>query len=326
MLRLRGVDLNLLVVFQELYLCRNTGQVAEKLGITQPAVSNCLARLRKQLNDELFQRAPHGLSPTPYADKIAGAIGPALAALDVGLGGVQHFNAHTSDRKFRIAMSEMLEAEILPSLYRHLRVAAPGVSISSVGERESQLKRELEEGDVDLAIGFFPQLQAGFYQRGLIEEPYVCVLRAGHPMLDGDITVERLAQFDHLIVEAKSSGHANIEHSLRAAGITHTQELHVPDFLSAPFIVRNSDLIVTLPSRFAQTMSEALGLEVIPHPVKINPSWVRLFWHGRFHRDQGLQWLRQTLVELCGSNYPKGLVESGEFSIQPYASSAGGKV
>lgn len=304
MLRLRGVDLNLLVVFQQLYEFRNTGQVAEKLGITQPAVSNCLARLRKQLNDELFERTPQGMAPTPYAEMIAEIIGTGLATLESGLGVIDNFDPSSSDRTFRIAMSEMMETDLLPILYYQLKRIAPKVRIQSVGMREAQLKVDLEEGDVDLAVGFFPQLQAGFYQRGLMEEPYVCLMREGHPMLKGENSVERLALFDHLIVDAKSSGHSHIEQSLLDAGIVHTREFHVPHFLSAPFIVRDSDLIVTLPKRFAEIVAAPLGLAILPHPVDISPGWVRLFWHKRYHRDQGLMWLRQLLVDLRGQNAP----------------------
>lgn len=298
-LRLRDVDLNLLVVFQLLYEHRNTSLVAQKLGISQPAVSNCLARLRKQLQDELFERSAHGLSPTPYADKISAAVTSGLATLDVGLGNMQNFDVANSDRTFRLAMSEILEAEVLPRLYQYLKTSAPNICIQSVGERDQSLKHELEAGDIDLAIGFYPQLQAGFYQRGLFEEPYVCLLRTGHPMLAGPLTADRLAEFDHLIVEAKHSGYNDVEAKLRLAGVSHTKELHIPNFLSAPYIVRDSDLIVTLPSRFAQSAASAFGLAVIDHPVCIEPSWVRLFWHKLYHKDQGLLWLRQTLVDLC---------------------------
>lgn len=319
MLRLRGVDLNLLVVFQQLYLHRNTSTVAEKLGITQPAVSNCLARLRKQLNDELFERTPQGMSPTPYADMISEAIGYGLSTLEAGLGVVDNFDPKVSDRTFRLAMSEMTETDVLPLLYQYLKTVAPNVCIQSVGERGAELKTELEEGDVDLAIGFFPQLQAGFYQRGLVEEPYVCLLREGHPMLSGDNTVERLAEYDHLIVDARESGHSHVEQSLRAAGIGHTREVHIPNFLSAPFIVKDSDLVVTLPQRFAHVVAAPFGLHVLEHPVNIEPSWVRLFWHKRFHRDQGLIWLRQCLVDLRSSSAASQAVEQAILRVSSVA-------
>lgn len=302
MLRLRGVDLNLLVVFQLLYELRNTGSVAEKLGVSQPAVSNSLARLRKQLGDELFERSATGLLPTAYADRIADVINIGLSTLDAGLGNLENFDPSASNRTFRVAMSEMLEAEVLPKLYHYFRHHAPGVCIQSVSDLSPALKHDLEEGDVDLAIGFFPQLEAGFYQRGLAEEPYVCLLRDGHPMLTGANTVARLAEYYHLIVEAKNSGHSHVEASLIKAGIDHTREMHVPNFVSAPFIVRDSDLIVTLPKGFAEAVAPALGLVVLEHPVDIEPSWLRVFWHKRYHRDPGLIWLRQVIVNLHSHN------------------------
>jgi len=302
MWRLRSVDLNLLVVFQLLYEIRNTSAVAEKLGVTQPAVSNSLARLRKQLNDDLFERSAQGLAPTAYADKIAGIISSSLAMLELGLGNLEIFDPKSSQRTFRIAMSPMLEVELLPSLYTFLRLHAPGVGIISVGEGGTALKHDLEEGDIDLALGYYPQLQAGFYQRGFLEESYVCVMRDGHPMLDGPNSIERLAQFDHLIIEAKNSGHHHVEACLRRAGVAHTRELHVPSFVSAPFIVRDSDLIVTLPHKFAETVSSALGLKIIEHPVPIDPCWVRMFWHRRYHRDPGLDWIRHVIADLRGGS------------------------
>ncbi|HSG02864.1 MAG TPA: LysR family transcriptional regulator [Marinobacterium sp.] len=300
MLRLRGVDLNLLVVFRLLYEHRNTGVVADKLGITQPAVSNCLARLRKQLKDELFERTQTGLTPTPYADRIFEVVQFGLMKLEEGLGETEKFDPRTSDRIFTVAMSEMKEAEILPSLYSYICKHAPNVGIKCIGDVGLELKTGLESGEIDLAIGYFPQLQAGFYQRRLYEEPYVCLLRTDHQMLNGPLTPHRLAGFDHLIIEAPSTGHSHVEKMLREAGIFHTRGIHIPNFLSAPYIVRESDLIVSLPQRFALMAANALGLATIPHPVLIEPSWVRLFWHRRFHKDEGLAWLRGVMVELRG--------------------------
>lgn len=298
MQRLRGIDLNLLVVFQLLYELRHTGQVAERLGITQPAVSNALARLRKQLSDELFERTPAGLSPTPYADRIIDVVQTGLFSLETGLSAPENFDPRVSTRTFRIAISGLEQIQILPSLLSHLELNAPNLKIQTVCGSSGSLKADLEQGDIDLAIGFFPQLQAGFYQRRLYEEVYLCLMRRDHPMLQGANTTQRLASFKHLIVEAAESGHAHVERVLRDAGVLDTRRLHVPSFMSAPFIVRDSDFIATLPERFAQVAAAGGEVVATPHPVRIEPSWVSLFWHRRFHRDEGLCWLRQTIADL----------------------------
>lgn len=302
MQRLRGVDLNLLIIFQLLYQLRNTGQVADRLGITQPAVSNALARLRKQLNDELFERTPSGFSPTPFSERIFDVVNSGLSTLETGLSNNETFDPSTSGRTFRIAMSELDEIQILPPLLRYLHQYAPNLSIQSVGDTDLNLKTKLEEGDVDIAIGFFPQLQAGFYQRGLYEEPYLCVMRDRHPMMNAEFSIRRLASYQHLIVDAPESGHSHVESVLRDAGVFKTNSLHIPSFMTAPFLVKESDLIATLPARFASLSARRLGLSVMKHPVLIEPSWGRIFWHKRFHKDLGICWLRDVIVEAFKSS------------------------
>lgn len=298
MLRLQDIDLNLLIVFQMMYRERKTGTVAEQLGLSQPAVSNALARLRKVLNDELFERTARGMRPTPYADNIAESVGYALSTLQDGLNFEERFDPASSDRSFCISMTDLGEMYLLPKLISHLETHAPNITISTVRDTGRPLKEEMESGAVDLAIGLLPQLEAGFYQRRLFDQQYVCLMRKGHPLAKGELTPERFSQAQHIVIEARGTGHGRVEAQLKRSGITRIARLHLPYFMSAPYIIAETDLVATVTEKLALQTCERLGLVAHPHPVDIPPAQINLFWHRRFHQDTGNIWLRNLLFQL----------------------------
>jgi len=295
MIRLQDIDLNLLIVFQLMYRERKTGVVAEQLGLSQPAVSNALARLRKVLNDELFERTARGMKPTPYADNIAESIGYALSTLQDGLNYEERFDPATSDRSFRVSMTDLGEMYLLPKLMSHMAIHAPRVSITTVRDSGRSLKEDMEAGSVDLAVGLLPQLEAGFYQRRLFDQQYVCLMRRDHPLAEGELTLERFSQAQHIVIEALGTGHGRVEKQLKRSGIDRIVRLHLPHFMSAPYIVAETDLIATVTEKLALQTAEKLNLIAHPHPVDIPPAQINLFWHRRFHQDTGNIWLRNLL-------------------------------
>ena len=169
-MNLRDIDLNLLVVFNQLLVERRVSKVAEKLGLTQPAVSNALARLRKLLGDELFLRTPRGMQPTPFADELAEPVAYALGMIHGALNQRSSFEPATSQRSFTIGMTDIGEIYFLPKLMDELARLAPGVSVSTVRNAAVNLKDEMEAGHVDLALGLLPQLKGGFFQRRLFRQ------------------------------------------------------------------------------------------------------------------------------------------------------------
>ncbi len=298
MIRLQDIDLNLLVVFQLMYRERKTGLVAEQLGLTQPAVSNALARLRLALNDELFERTARGMRPTPFADNIAESVGYALSTLQDGLNYQERFDPLSSDRSFCINMTDLGEIYMLPRLMAYLAEHAPNISVSTIRDRGQSLKEELESGSVDLAIGLLPQLEAGFYQRRLFEQDYVCLMREGHPYAEEHFTLESFSESEHIIIEAQDTGHGRVEKLLAKSGLLRVSKLKLPHFISAPYIVAKTDLIATVTEKLALQTSENLGLIVKPHPVDIPPAQINMFWHRRYHQDTGNIWFRNLIFEL----------------------------
>ncbi len=292
------LDLNLLDVFNHLLQERRVSRVALKLGVSQPAVSNALARLRKLLGDELFVRTPAGMVPTPYAEKLGHTVGQALGLIRTALQEPRHFEPATSERTFTVGMSDIGEIYFLPRLLAHLRKAAPGVRLSTVRDTAVQLKDELAQGRLDLAIGLLPELQAGFFQQRLFTQRYVCLFRQGHKLAGGPLGLKEFSAAEHVVVVSSGTGHHEVDELLQALGIARDVRLSVPHFVAIGHILQTSELMATVPERLAQCMTEPFGLHIAPHPAPLPEAAIHAFWHARFHGDAANQWLRGLFFEL----------------------------
>lgn len=299
MLNLRDIDLNLLVVFHELYKERRVAAVAESLGLTQPAVSNALSRLRRMLGDELFLRTGRGMEPTPYASQLAEPIAGALATIRDTLERELEFDPAASKRKFTIAMTDLGEIHFLPRLMRRLAEVAPGVTISTVRNTSVVLSDELESGRVDLAFGLLPQLKAGFFQRLLFRQRYVCLFRKGHPLDKDSMTLEDFESAQHVVVVAAGTGHATVNDAIERRTPRRNVRLSVPHFIALGHILASTDLIATVPERYVRESMAPFNLTYLPLPVPVPEFDVNLFWHARFHKEPGNQWLRSLMAELA---------------------------
>ncbi|MCX7258142.1 MAG: LysR family transcriptional regulator [Polaromonas sp.] len=295
---LRDIDLNLLVVFNQLLLDRSVSTAAEKLNLTQPAVSNALKRLRAALKDELFLRTSRGMEPTPYALYLAEPVIYALNALQTALTTRDSFDPNTSARNFQLAMTDIGEMYFMPPLMVALSKMAPHVRVSTVRPNTGNLKEDMESGTVDLALGLLPNLQTGFFQRRLFHHQYVCVFRQGHPLAKSPMTLAQFTQLDHVGVVSANTGHGEVDGFLARAGIQRKVRLVVPHFIAVGHILQTTDLIATLPERFAQRCEAPFGLVSSPHPARIPDIAINLFWHAKFNRDPASLWMRQLLVEL----------------------------
>ncbi|SDM92705.1 LysR family transcriptional regulator [Vreelandella arcis] len=296
--KLANIDLNLLVVFDLLYQEQNTQRVALRLGITQPAVSHALKRLRHLLEDELFERTSQGLQPTPRASRLHPGIADALVRMNDTLNLCDDFNPAKSDRTFHLNMTDIGEIVFLPRLLQHLSQHAPDVSLNTVRSHHNDLKHEMEEGEIDLAVGLIPQLGAGFYQQRLFVQRYVCLMRADHPLASGDFSLEDFRAAHHAVVVAQGTGHGIIEEQLAHAGVVRPVRLTLPHFAAVPYIVSSSDLIVTVTKKLAEATCQRFGLIAREHPLAFPEIPINLFWHRRFHQDPGNRWLRGLMFEM----------------------------
>lgn len=301
-LELRELDLNLLLVFDRMLALKRVSAVAQALGLSQPAVSNSLARLRKALGDELFVRSAHGMAPTPFAQQLAEPVTHAMAALHGAVNRERSFDAATSQRSFTLAMTDIGEIYFAPRLMELLSRTAPGVTLSTVRNTAINLGEAMEGGTVDLAIGLLPQLQAGFFQRRLFMQRYVCLLRAAHPLAaKARLSLKDFCAAEHLLVQAAGTGHGQADEVMKAQGIARRVRLAVPHFVALGHLLQSSDMIATVPEKLAQSLSEPFGLVWRTHPVALPQIAINCFWHGRFHRDAGNQWLRALVFESFGA-------------------------
>lgn len=294
------LDLNLLAVFQEVYRERQISGAARRLGLTQSAVSNALARLRRAFEDELFVRTGRGMQPTPFAEQVAGPVGAAMAQVALALNQRSQFDPATSARRFVLAMTDVGEVHFMPALIERCRAVAPHVQISSVRAGSVALKEELETGRVDLAIGPFDNISEALYQRLLFRQPYVSMFRKGHPLSRGKVTLARFARAEHLLVDATDSPYDRINQLLEQAGVGQSTRFRVPHFTAVPYIVSASELVVTVPQKLAERAARPFGLHWIVPPLELPELQTNLFWHRRFNQDPGNQWLRALVVAVFG--------------------------
>jgi DNA-binding transcriptional LysR family regulator len=297
-MNLRDLDLNLLVVFNQLLLDRSVSVAADKLGLTQPAISNALKRLRTVLNDELFLRTSRGMEPTPYALHLAEPVVYALNTLQSALIHRDSFDPASSQRTFNLAMTDIGEIYFMPPLMEALAKRAPGIRINTVRPHRGNLKEDMESGTVDLAVGPLPDLQTSFFQRRLFRHRYVCMFRKGHPTAKSPMSLQQFTELEHVGVVPENTGHTDVDGLLDKAGIKRLIRLKVPHFIAVGAILQSTNLIATVPQRFAERVQDAFGLETSPHPARLPDIAINLFWHAKFNRDPASLWLRQLLVEL----------------------------
>jgi DNA-binding transcriptional LysR family regulator len=273
-------------------------RVAHKLGVSQPAVSNSLARLRKLLEDELFVRTSRGMEPTPYAAQLGQSVGQALELIRTALHKRSHFEPGTSERTFTVGMTDIGEIYFLPSLLAHLGRVAPGVRLSTVRNTAATLKEDLADGRVDLAIGLLPELQAGFFQQRLFSQRYVCLMRRDHALAQRRLSLKDFSAAGHVVVVASGTGHHEADDWMAQRGIRRDVRLVVPHFVAIGHILQSSDLIATVPERLAQRMTGPFGLVSVKHPAPLPQAAIHVFWHARFQRDPANQWMRGCFFDL----------------------------
>jgi DNA-binding transcriptional LysR family regulator len=295
---LRQLDVPLLQLFDTIYKIRNLTLAAERLCLSQPAVSRGLARLREVYGDQLFVRQPGGLAATPFAETLVEPLAFALDTLQSTLQKTE-FDATTSRRVFKIAMSDIGERLFLPVLSQHLTQQAPGVGIQVVAPTLEDLRSGLASGEVDLAVGFFANMGKQFHHQRLFRERFIYVARQGHPVVKGSLTVALQASLPHVISGSATSSHASVvRRALATPELNAPVAMQVQSFLSVAPIVASTDLIAALPSNLARVTAKHMRLQLIEPPLPLPSFEVVQNWHQRFHRDAASTWLRQVFLSL----------------------------
>jgi DNA-binding transcriptional LysR family regulator len=297
MIDIAHIDLNLLVVFHETFQLRNVSQVAKRLGLSQPTVSNALSRLRKTCGDELFVRTGQGMQPTPYGQRISEPIAYALSNVAQALNEEERFDPAISQRRFVIAMTDAGEIHFMPAVMDLCRRIAPHISISSVRANAINWQQEIETGHIDLAIGAFADVGEGLYHRKLFSQNYVTMFRRGHHFSEGPVDMKSFLAAKHLLVTSRESPYDQINARLEKAGIARSVNFTVPHFTAVPYIISTTDMVVTVPKKLAEQACVPFALAFIVPPLRLPTLHTNILWHRRYNQDKGNQWLRELIAE-----------------------------
>ncbi|MBB1593343.1 LysR family transcriptional regulator [Achromobacter sp. UMC46] len=275
---------------------RSVTRAAQRLNLTQPAVSYALARLRERFDDPLFVRTATGMQPTPIAFALADPIERGMNSFAEAVNLRRRFDPATSTRRFRLSMSDIGEMVFLPLLMERVHALAPRLQVEVLEIALEQLPQALKDGEVDLAIGNLAGLGRHTCHADLFSERYACMGRRGHPVLSAGLTRGQFKRLDHILVAARASAHRLLDDVLGEAGLHRQPYLTLPHFSAAAEIVRRTDLTVTLPYRAAIWFNRDDAFEIRPLPITLPPLCVTVHWHARFESDPGTMWLRH-LVE-----------------------------
>ena len=293
----KAPDLNLLPIAVALYDELSVSKAARHLGMSQPAVSKALRRLRETFDDALFVRGPSGIMPTPRAHALVRASRPHLQHLQEDLLKGERFDPATSTRPIILGLSDIAEMAFLSSILDHLRGRAPKCPVQTVTAPDAQMGEALERGDVDVAAGYFPALaQRNFRQRRLSKHGFACLMRAGHPLWRSRLTVAAFSAAEHIVVRREGRSQDLLERFVQRRRLRRIAAMYTPNVLSVPFIVMDTPLVATLPyavvTRFASMTSQVVA--ALP-PFDLTYD-LKLHWHRRFDNEPRSSWLREQLA------------------------------
>lgn len=291
------IDNRLLSVFDAIYRTRSVSLAAAELGLGQPAVSVALSKMRQRFGDALFVRTANGMEPTPLGAGLVRPVRDVLDALDVVTGQRMVFDPVSSQRTFRICMADISQLVFLPRLWARLRAAAPLIRIE-VLPLSDRCAAMLEQGEADLAIGFLPQLEAGFHQNVLFSQSFVCLVSQQHPRIGSTLSLAQFEAEAHAAISASGAAPRLIEQTLTRLGIQRRIALDIPSYIGAALVVEHTDLILTIPALLAQTLVGRGALRTLPVPFELPAYDVKLHWHERYHNDAGVRWLRRVIADI----------------------------
>ena len=294
-MNLNKVDLNLFIVFDAIYTEANLTRAGQIVGITQPAVSNALARLRETFNDPLFVRTAQGMVPTPMAQNIIGPVRNALQLLRVSVQESRTFNPLQANKTFRISMTDLTEAVVLPPLFQRLRGLAPNVKIESMLAKRRETTKELAAGRLDFAMDAPLNTDPQVRHVKLLEDRYVCAMRRGHPLAKDKLSVEEYLSLSHIHISSRRSGLGMVDLALGKMGQQRKIALRSQHYMMATQVIQQTDMAVTVPERFARRHD----LYQVPLPVDIPPLETHIYWHESTDQDPANRWMREQMIEIA---------------------------
>lgn len=291
------MDMRLLAIFDEIYKTKSVTRAGQNLDLPQTSVSLALGRLRHQFNDPLFVRTSKGMEPTPHAKELVKPLRQALQILQAATRQQVVFDPARSERQFRISMTDFSHLEFLPLLINRVNELAPSVQIEILRITPDTASL-LESGDSDLAVGFMPELDAGFFQQNLFQQNFACVVRKTHPRIGARMTENLYKRESHVVITAAGTGQDLVEKTLTRQGIQRTIALSLPTLPGLGNLLANTDLVATVPVRVAQTLVRIAQVKLLAPPIAFPSFMIKQHWHERYQHDPANRWLRSQIADL----------------------------
>ena len=292
-------DLNLLPIFVALMEERSVTRAAGRLGMTQPALSNALARLRTTLQDPLFIRARYGVEPTPVALELAPTIAEALARIDDAVLGQQEFDPAQAERLLTIAPNGYAEFVLAPALAARLGAAAPGIRLRLTPYGNDLVETGVVSGTTALALGRIVDPPDNLVVHPLMEDGFACVVRAGHPTVGAALSRAQFERLRHVNVLPPGRLRAGLFEALDRQDLRREVAVSVTNFLAVPEIVAVTDHCATLPRLVCRRLAGDARLRIVPAPVDLGTFPVEMAWHVRYRHDPAHRWLRSLIGEVA---------------------------
>ena len=297
-MKLSDIDLNLFVVFDAIYTEGNLTRAGEIIGITQPAVSNSLSRLRNLFDDPLFVRTAEGMVPTPVAQNIIGSVRQALGLIRCSVQESQSFDAKVSDKRFRVSMTDLNQAIVLPNLFNRIKEMAPGVSVDCYQVHRRDMNIELASGNLDLAIDIPLTPDPQIKQTALFSHPYVCVINKENELVGEKLDVETYLNLRHIHISTRRGGLGHVDLTLGKMGKKRNIALRTKHYMSTPNLVANTNFALTVPKSFAEVLIAAgFSTRYLDLPFEVPNQESFLYWHESTDRDQANIWMRKIIVD-----------------------------
>ncbi|MDE1168249.1 MAG: LysR family transcriptional regulator [Pseudomonas sp.] len=291
------IDSKQLILFDEIYRTQSITRAAERLGLAQPTVSIWLKELRRRFDDTLFVRTGAGMLPTAKADALISIVRQSLESLrsldDKGA----LFDPATCRRTFRLAMNDASHISVLPRILGHLRQQAPLASLNVVALGKDTAQH-LEMAEVDLAIGYSPELGSGVYQQALFSQDFICLVSAQHPRIGNSLSREDFEREAHIAIAQTGSVTSEISGLLAQQDIKRNVVLRVESFMGLNTLIATSDLIATVPRQIGDILALTGATKALECPVKLPAFVLKQHWHARFHEESANRWLRSSTARL----------------------------
>ncbi|TCB81569.1 LysR family transcriptional regulator [Acinetobacter sp. ANC 4173] len=289
------IDLSLIKVFIIIYETKNISHAAERLNLSQPSVTYNLNRLRKFLNDPLFERDKFGVKPTKLAQSLYPSFRQSISEIEKAITASQEFNPQTSQRVFRLGLSDLGEICLLPSLIQFLSKHAPFMKIEIEEIQSNKVEEWLVEGFLDVAVfnssyTVMPKIES----RNLFEERYMCIAHKHHPRVQNQVSLQQYLQEKHAAIKS-STGHIEIDQKLKELGLKRNIMLELPHFSVLQDVVTSSELLVTLPSRAAKVYERNSEVNVFELPFTVKPFNVSVNWYNHHDDLEARAWFIQTI-------------------------------